>query len=173
MLLFVFCFIGSISLGWLILKKPANPDWRIEFLFFLVLFATAMFPLIAMRFSAVVAYFLQDNHFPSWKMLYEQTKERSYIGVILFLFILLLSVSLFMHTQVYLMHLTLDFRVFVVALFAEYCGYLVKLFCAAAFVVFFRAQYELMEEKEILTDTIINNEEEKPVKSKKKKNKSR
>ena len=176
LLLYIICFLGCMLISWIILKKPANPDWHVEFVFFLMLFVMVVIPFAAMRFSASVAYFLNEEKKIPWKKIYENTKERSYIGIIMFLFILLLSVALLLHCQVILLRLTLGTTIFTLALGAEYCGYLIKLFCVTAFMAFFRAQYEMMEDQEDSEDVpVVAVEEKQPstTKQKKKNKKSR
>lgn len=83
-------FIISGAASWLILVKPANPDWRIEFVYFTVFFAFCMVPVLAMRFSAAPAFYFNNQKIPSPKYLFMQTSGRSYIGIVGFLMVMLI-----------------------------------------------------------------------------------
>lgn len=87
---YIMCYVISGYISWKILQKPANPDWRIEFIYFTVFFVFCLVPIMAMRFSVVVAFYLNEQKTPSLKKLYDATEGRSYISIVGFLFVLLL-----------------------------------------------------------------------------------
>lgn len=86
---YVMCYVISGYFSWKILQKPANPDWwHVEFIYFIVFFLFCLVPIVAMRFSAAVAYYFNEQKFPSLKRLYEVTYGRTYISIVGFLFVM-------------------------------------------------------------------------------------
>lgn len=90
---YTLCFILSGVISWFIIAKPANPDWRIESIFFCMFFIFCLVPVFAMRFFAIPAFYLYERKIPALKSLYNITSGRSYIGIVGFLLVgLILSV---------------------------------------------------------------------------------
>lgn len=142
-------FLSFVISGYLaikILKKPANPVWQIEFIFFCILFAISMLPIAAMRFSAIVAYYLHDQRVPSIKYMYDKTIGRSYIGVVgfllLILFLSVLNMQIFTY-EAYLMH---RFPHFITSLAVVYFIMITLLFSLSIIICFFEAQRQLLED---------------------------
>ena len=143
---FLFFYIISLSVPWLIvvilIKNPANPDWRIEFVYFMITFVMGLVPLLAMRFSASIGYYMQNMHYPKLSQLYNITIGKSYIGIIGFLIIMQIFVivnikmlSVFNHVE----------NASVMLLFTYFADYLFKLFFVAFALLFCQAQHEIIE----------------------------
>ena len=141
-------FIGFILLfvvAWLIVLKPANPDWRIEFIYFTSAFVCAFTPLVFLRLSAVIGYYLQNLHLPSFDMLFKQTSGRSYVGVVGFIFCLMLVCTVNLRLMGEFNSLNSGDNFFVMAVGLEFVDYVIKLYLITLFMCFFRAEYEVME----------------------------
>jgi len=143
---FFVLFVGLFVAAWLIVLKPANPDWRIEFLYFVAAFACAFTPLILLRISAFIGYYLQDLHLPSFDKMFKQTAGHSYVGVVGFMLCLLLACVINLRMMGEFNHLSSEYNMFVVALGLEFIDYVVKLAMLTCFICFFHAEYEVMEE---------------------------
>ena len=143
---FLLTYIISLSIPWLIavmlIKKPANPDWRIEFIYFMITFVMGLIPLLAMRFSASVGYYMQNMHYPALSKLYNVTIGKSYIGIIGFLIIMQIFVVVNIKMLSVFNHIT---SASIMLLFTYFADYLFKLFFIAFALLFCQAQYEIIE----------------------------
>lgn len=169
---YIFSFVISAYVSKNIVFKPANPDWRIEFVYFCVFFAFCMLPVLAMRFSSLVAFYLNEQKIPSLKYMYEQTMGRSYIGVVGFLLVILMSAVFNMQTY------SLEVRLFskfqsslALQVIITFIDAMVKLFILGWIVCFFEAQRQLMtaNEEEVAEEiTVLKSEENAETKTVKK-----
>lgn len=145
------CFAISAYISWKIFTKPANPDWRLEFVYFTVFFIFCMAPLLAMRFSAAVAFYFSDYKFPSLKYLYKKTEGRSYIGIIGFLTTMLILSMLNLYLQGAAVRI---FTLLPLSLTANVLGSFINiviiLITFNLFFCFFEAQRQTMVEDDIL-----------------------
>lgn len=88
--LVVVCLISlflPIFLAFNILRKPANPDYRVEFLYFLATFIFCWIPFIVMRMAIGISSFLEELRIPSFRKVFEITNGG--IGGILCSYLLL------------------------------------------------------------------------------------
>jgi len=86
-------FFAPIFLAYIIFIKPANPDWRIEFCYFLILFVSSGIPFIMLRLFVGVAGFLEKGKFPRLAEIYEITREKTMVILLVF-FCLLFVINL-------------------------------------------------------------------------------
>ena len=146
---YILCFIVSAFVSWKIFTKPANPDWRVEFIYFTIFFIFCVAPLLAMRFSALIAFYFYEYKIPSFKYLYNKTEGRSYIGIIGFLMVLLILTVFNMYIQGITMHfiklLPLSTAIKIIGSFVNIS---VVLFSFSMFFCFFEAQRQLMDEND-------------------------
>lgn len=176
LLFYVLCFVLSASIAKYIVFKPANPNWKIEFIYFVVLFIFCMLPILAMRFSAIVAFYFNDLKLPSLNYLYEKTSGHSFIGIVGFLLTMLIMAVFNMQAYGYVTHFTTKYPTSVtVEVLATFFDILVKLFTLNVMFCFFEAQRQLMSESD-LSDSVAKQEAEpievkksNPVKTKKEK----
>lgn len=159
------CFVISALISWKIFTKPANPNWKIEFIYFTIFFIFCMLPVLAMRFSSVVAFYFNDYKLPSFKYLYKRTEGRSYIGIIGFLMVLLFLSVFNAYGHSVLTGLFADFPLPVTAdVLRTFCYVLLILFTFSVFLCFFEAQRLMLAESEYEpADTLIADDKEKKV----------
>lgn len=174
---YILCFAISAYVARYIIFKPANPDWRIEFIYFVVLFVFCMFPVLLMRFSAVVAFYFNEQKLPSIKYLYEKTLGRSYIGIVGFLLIILIMAVFNMQAYGYEAHFRIKYPSSVtVEVLSTFFDIIVKLFTLNVIMCFFEAQRQLMTEGYFTSDDnsreqvskVIEEDIKKPAKVEKK-----
>lgn len=137
-------FVASIAMAVYIIRRPANPDFRIEFIFFLITFAFILVPMFMIRCSACFAYYLNTGSFAVAKV-YDETGGKSYISVAMFLLLMIFTLVLNMRSITYLRGLMLEYNNFGTALLTDFLGNLLVLICIAVFLVLFQAQYIQME----------------------------
>lgn len=166
-------FIVPVLIAMAIINKPANPDYRIEFCYFTVMFIMFLVPLLQIRLSAGIAYFLNKGYIPARKI-FDITVGRSFIPLLLFLLLVILMLSVHMRSLGYFNYLTFRYEGFAVVLLTDFADNVLKLACLALFLLFFQAQYLTMEkmlpaEDEKIAEPEIempaNDDEVKPAKS--------
>ena len=177
---YISCFAVSAFVARYIILKPANPDWRIEFIYFVVLFVFCMLPVLLMRFSAIVAFYFNEQKIPSIKYIYEKTAGHSFIGIVGFLLTILIMAVFNMQAYAYEAHFTMKYPSSVtVEVLSTFFEIIVKLFTLNVIMCFFEAQRQLMIEsdlssvsadKQVVEQTAepVEEEAEKPVKTEKK-----
>jgi hypothetical protein len=74
-----------------LLIQPANPNWRIEFVYFTIIFAVFILILLLIRLSAGVSRGLATHTYPKWSLVLKQTSGSAYVGIVLFLIIFALE----------------------------------------------------------------------------------
>ena len=129
-----------------LLIQPANPNWRIEFVYFTIIFAVFIFILLLIRLSAGVSRGLATYTYPKWGLVLKQTSGAAYVGTVLFLVILALELLSSIRLRVWLDILPaisswLEWL-------AMWLGNIINLGFTALIVVFLRAQDELLSYKE-------------------------
>lgn len=141
---------------WFILRKPANPDWRVEFVWFTLAFIFAMLPILQIRLSSAVAFFLENYKIPCGKLLLQKTFTRAYVPIAVFI-MLLMIVSIF-NLQIYadLNHYAAEYNNFWAAILIEYAAALMRLILCSLFIIFVRAQYELLIDEPELKANVAN-----------------
>lgn len=152
-------FIIPIVVAMYIINKPANPDYRIEFCYFVVMFIMFMIPLLIIRLSAGIAYFLNDGKFPARKI-FQITFGRSYIPLIMFLFLIIFALSLNIRSMGYFNYLTQEHHLFSVVVLTDFADSFLRLVCLGLFLLFFEAQYLQMEEEIQMKEALAISEEE-------------
>ncbi|MBR1601187.1 MAG: hypothetical protein IJ677_06360 [Alphaproteobacteria bacterium] len=155
---YVLSFVVSAFVAKYIVFKPANPDWRIEFIYFVLLFIFCMLPILAMRFSVIVAFYFNEQKLPPIRYLYQKTSGRSYIGIIGFLLTILIMAVFNMQTYGYVMHFTEKYPSSVsVEVLSTFFDILVKLLTFNVIFCFFEAQRQLMlDDEDSFCDNAVN-----------------
>lgn len=173
---YVLLYIVPVFVAKIIIFKQANPDWRIEFIYFTILFIFCLLPIAAMRFSMVVAFYYNEQKIPSFKYLYEKTKGKSYVGIIGFLLITLIMAVLNLHIYGYEIRMINEYpsSVFVQVL-STFLDIIAKLFTLNVIFCFFEAQRQAGQTEELLIkdeETVADKPKNKKTNAKKK-NKSK
>ena len=138
-------FVIPIFIAIMIIMKPANPLFEIEFLFFIMLFCCVIFNVMYIRLMSFVAYYLYDYKMPSLKLIYSKTSGQTYVSVTSFL---LLAVFLcFTQLQFIGNFLRMNENdTFLMSLTTEFLDYIIKLIYFSFFLAVFSAQKDLLEE---------------------------
>ncbi len=121
-------WVAPIALAFAIFLKKANPDWRIEFIYFVIMFICCWVPFIVIRLSAVISYFLSDGKFPS-------------LNVLIFVILNFLSLQISFISRL----LMLKYFYFSTALITEFFSNLFILFAEIVFMMLFRSMHEILE----------------------------
>ena len=138
-------WVAPIALAFAIFLKKANPDWRIEFIYFVIMFICCWIPFIVIRLSAVISYFLSDGKFPSLKVLWQKTEDRNFS--IIFSYVLIFVILNFLSLQISFISrlLMLKYFYFSTALITEFFSNLFILFAEIVFMMLFRSMHEILE----------------------------
>lgn len=153
----IISFIVSISMAVYIIRRPANPDFRIEFIFFLIAFMFLLVPMFMIRCSACFAYYMNTGSFSAAKV-YDETSGKSYISVALFLLLMITVLALNMRSISSLGGLMRSYNNFGTALFTDFIGNLLVLISIAVFLMLFQAQYVQMEKDIAVSAELSANE---------------
>lgn len=125
----------------------ANPDWRIELIYFTVAFICMAIPLTMMRCGGGIAYFFNEGHIP-FRKVYNFTFSRAYVGIFSFLLLALLCINFQLGIIRYLTRISVDHELLVTAVFTEFCNNFMILFYISLFLLLFQAEYLVLKEKE-------------------------
>lgn len=125
----------------------ANPDWRIELIYFTTAFICMAIPLIIMRCAGGIAYFFNEGYIP-FRKLYNLTFSRAYVGIFSFLLLVLLCVNLQIGVMRYFIKLTFNYNFLTTAVVTEFCNNVMILFYISLFLCLFQAEYLVLKEKE-------------------------
>ena len=156
LILFIFLVMGCTA--YFLIRKPANPNWMIEFIYFVIVFFSFLIPLITIRLSAFISYYLQDGHMPDLIKIYKDTTKHSFIPLIMFFLAVVMIIILLLQSGLYLRALNLRFDNFAVVFLSEVAGYVIILMCYSLIIAVFRAQHEVLVEYSVSRETIIAEE---------------
>lgn len=157
---YILCFAVSAFISWKIFTKPANPNWKIEGIYFTIFFIFCMIPVFAMRFSAVVAFYFNECKLPSFGYLYKKTSGRSYIGIVGFLAVLLILSVLNLYLQGATVYLLKRFPLsFTVSILGSLLNALIILITFGLFLCFFEAQRQKMIEEDVSEESVLHDAE--------------
>lgn len=162
---FGMCALFFALLGvcvWLIFKK-ANPNWLIEFGYFLIVFAFATVAVLILRTSAVLGVFLRDGKTPDFGELFKATQGKFYVVLLTFCGITYVVNLLQMNVIGYLEVLNIEKNSFVVALGSEFASSVLKIAVLMIYTAYFSAQAEILKPREIAEEPKAENDN-KPAK---------
>lgn len=86
LLLLIFSLVMVVAM---VTKEP-NPNWKIEFIYFLIAFACCWVPFLIVRMAGAVGSYMANGKFPSLKLIWKQTTDKSFSIVFAYGVILLL-----------------------------------------------------------------------------------
>lgn len=140
----VLALIVPLAVASRIIAKPANPDWQIEFVWFMAVFALLMATLWLLRVSAFVSVKLAGQTAPTPAQIYDLSSGHGYAPIILLLllfgFAMLFYMSVLRHLGMFVQH----YNYLVTGVAAQFVDSVVKMGIVALIVVFFRAMHELL-----------------------------
>lgn len=139
--------ICSAALFAYILNKPANPDWRVEFVWFLIIFACFVITLLTLRCFGGMAYYFNERHI-SFRKIYRLTENRAYVGIFSFLALVIVCSSFNLSSMRYFDKFVENHNYLVTAVFTDFLDCVVKLFYFSLFLVLSQAEYIQMKERE-------------------------
>ncbi len=150
MLLAVSCTMAAVY----IIRRPANPDFGIEFCWFIAAFMLILVPLLMVRCSACFAYYLNTGRLQLRKV-FDYTGGRSYISVMLFLLLMIILLMVNLHAIAFFNRMMQNYNYLATAVVTDFADCLLKLICLAMILAFFDAQYIRMEETAELRETPV------------------
>lgn len=145
-------FVGaaiSLLIAYYIIQRPANPDFEIEFGYFLIVFVLLMIPLMMIRCAACFAYYMHTGGFALGKV-YNHTSGRSYISVMMFLLLAILLLIISMNAYGFFSRMAFEHDTLTTAVATDFADNLLKLIIVTVFFLFAQAQYIRIEETEQL-----------------------
>lgn len=151
--LFLFAYVLSFLVPFVLalkfLLQPANPNWRIEFIYFTFIFAAFIFILLLIRMTAALSRYLATKR-ADFALIYRQTGGQSYVAIMTFLILLALILLSCLRLGIWFDALSvISPWLKGVALFLK--NVFILLF-TALMLVFFRAQDELLANEKIEQD---------------------
>lgn len=159
----VFIVVFCTSVAIYLIRRPANPDFRIEFFYFLIIFALLLIPLFMMRCAACLAYYLNNGHYEFAKV-YDATSGRSYVSMMSFLLLTVFILVLNIRMIAYFGYLAHTYNYLVTAFLTDFGDTLIKLVCLAAYLMLFQAQYlRMQEETELSAEIPADNDNKEAV----------
>ena len=156
-------FVVPILVTVKILAMPANPDWRVEMLNFLLIFSLFMLQLFMMRTIAALSVFLEQKKHLSMRQIYEKTIGSGYASIILFLCLLAFSLLTYMIIAVKMDSIGRWFDSVVWFAAVNLADNVLKLVYMALLLVFCRAQHELLQPAEDVDLEAANEDNAAPV----------
>ena len=157
-LLFWGMLIASTGLFAYIINKAPNPDWRIEFMWFILVFSCFVTALLIMRCFGGMAYCYNEHRLP-FSEIYELTRDRAYVGIFSFLILIMMCSSLNLSAIRYFDKLVENHNYLWAALVSDFGDSILKLFYLALFLMLSQAEYLQMKEKKAdllaATETIV------------------
>ena len=142
-------FFSSLAICiWLIFRK-ANPNWLVEFGFFLVVFAFGTLAVLILRTSASLGVFLQSGKMPDFVKLFKLTSGKFYVVLITFCLLTYAVNLLLMHLMGMLELWNIKKTYFAVALVSEFLSSLLKFFVLGGYAAYFLALKECLLPEEV------------------------
>ena len=157
--------ICAVALFAYILNRPANPDWRAEFIWFVILFSSFVTVLLIMRCFSGMAYYFNEKNIPFCKI-YKLTEGHAYVGIFSFLVLVMICSSFNLSTMRYFGRLMENHNYLITAVLTDFLDCVAKLFYFSLFLILSQAEYLSLKEEqkdekaseETLTDTSKNAE---------------
>ena len=139
---YIIGYILPFCLSAKLLLQETNPDWRIEFVYFCLIFASFIVILLQIRLSAIVSRNIESRRWSSVRKLLRQTSGSAYVGIVMFLVFLAFSLLCSLRLNIWLSALAKLSSWLMVP--AEFADDIVMLGLLALMIVFCRAQDELL-----------------------------
>ena len=166
--IFLFCLLGIVIPCAILIYilnpmklqmwHTANPDWRIELIFYTIAFICMAIPLLIMRCAGGIAYSFNEGQIP-FRKIFDLTYNRAYVGIFSFLLLMLLCANLHLNLMRSLNKLAGNYHYLVTAVLTEFCNNFMILFYFSLFLLLFQAEYLVLKDKE--ADMEAQAEEEK------------
>lgn len=144
---FGLCFIFFALLAvcvWLIFKK-ANPDWLIEFGYFLIVFVFATFSILILRTSASLGVFLIHGKMPNFKLLFTNTSGKFYVVLITFCVLTYFVNIILLKSLGFFDILNTEKNIFILALTSEFLSSIFKFMALTAYTAYFLTMAQILE----------------------------
>ena len=141
---------------WLIFKK-ANPNWLIEFGYFLIVFFSATIAVLILRTSGAFGLYLRNGIMPDFKLLFKLTHGKFYVILITFCVLTYIVNLLQMRIMGALELWNIQQTNFLVVLVSEFLSSITKFAVLAVYVAYFSALSEcLVPEDSAVKDVQAN-----------------
>lgn len=134
-----FLFVVPIAAAFIIFTKKANPDWRIEAVWFLITFICCWLPFLVLRFSAGISYVLDKQELPPFKKIWVTTENNNFKIIFAFCLFLLIMNIFELRVSSFLKDFYKTYKNFVVAFGVEFLNNLVNLVIVSGFLMLTRA----------------------------------
>ncbi|MBQ7633269.1 MAG: hypothetical protein IJS88_04065 [Alphaproteobacteria bacterium] len=154
---FTISLILALSGAIYIIQKPADPDFIIEFCWFILTFLLLLWPLFIIRCCACFAYYLQTGKFEI-KKVFNNTSGRTYVSVVWFMLLMMLLLILNMRFMFDAIYVEQHYNYLFTAVAVEFIGSVFKFICLALYLLLFYSQYVQMEKNSAEENMVLANE---------------
>lgn len=149
-LLFALCLAFFTALGicvWQIFRA-ANPNWLIEFGYFLIVFVLATFVVLLLRTSASFGFILTEAKWPDFKKLFNLTCGKFYVVLITFCVMTYAVNLLQMKLRGLLDYWNMEMINYPVVLTSEFLGSIIQIATLGIYVAYFLALSQVLKSNE-------------------------
>ena len=146
---YIFCLVFPIICEFQILLRKANPDWRIEMIFFLALFGFVVLNFFTIQVFSCISRFFRNGNKVDISLIVKQTTGKSSVIILLFLVFFGILNLLILNINGFLQHFSAEYKHFYPVLVAEFIGNVVVLFCVAIMVTLSRSIDDFLLNEEI------------------------
>ena len=138
-------FFAPMFLGLKIILKAPNPNWRIEAIYFLVLFALFWVPIWVLRLSSGISYFFDKEQKPPFKEIIKRSSGRNAAIVLTFCCLILLVNVVNLQISLYLSRIAEGSNSFILAVLTEMLSVFLKFIYIFMLLCFCRAQQIILQ----------------------------
>ncbi len=160
LLLFIFTvsLILALSGAIYIIQKPADPDFIIEFCWFLLTFSLLLWPLFMIRCCACFAYYLQTGRLEI-KKVFSNTSGRTHVSIVWFMLLMMTLLILNMRFMFDAIYVEQHYNYLFTAVAVEFLGSVFKFICLALYLLLFYSQYVQMEKNSAEKNMVLANDD--------------
>lgn len=131
----VVLFITPILLAIKILVAKPNPDWRIEFFWFLLTFICCWMPFLFIRFSAAISFVLENPKLPPFRKIWQETSNKNFSIIFSYSFLFLCISFVQARVSFILTHLGHNYKSFILSLSEEFLNNILLLMYVSLFLM--------------------------------------
>lgn len=137
-------FIVPIMIFMTIMLKKPNPDWLIEFCWFLLAFSCCWLPFLTLRLSSAVSYYLDGVKKIDFAMILQKTEGRNFSIIFSFCIIFVVVGIIQLQFMGISIRMLRGYNSFVTAFGVEFFKVYLQMLFLGCLIMMFRAQQEIL-----------------------------
>lgn len=145
-LLLLLIIVSFVIIFAMVAKEP-NPNWKIEFIYFLIAFSCFWVPFVIVRLAGAVAYYLTNEKLPSLKAMWVQTTDKSFSIVFTYGVVLLVLNFITFQLNILLKVFLYKNFYFVTAVAVDFAANYIVCLYALMIMMIMRSQFEIFQPK--------------------------